>query len=104
MSAFAAAMTRIFADPNMAVDATWLPGGVRPGSTIRAIRKASDELTSYGGARVWSETVRIDVMAAETPSIQSGDRIVIGGETFEVQGEPIRDRDRLIWTVELVPA
>ena len=66
MSAFATAATRIFADPNMAVDATWLPGGVPPGSTIRAIRKSSDELTSYGGARVWSETERIDEMAAES--------------------------------------
>ena len=103
MSAFATAATRIFADPNMAVDATWLPGGVPPGSTIRAIRKSPDELTSYGGARVWSETVRIDVMAAETPSIQSGDCIVIGGETFEVQGEPIRDRERLIVTLDLRP-
>ena len=55
---------------------------------------------------VWTvdgETVRIDVMAAETPSIQSGDRIVIGGETFEVQGEPIRDRERLIVTLDLRP-
>lgn len=103
MSAFATAATRIFADPNMAVDATWLPGGAPPGSTIRAIRKAPDELTSYGGARVWSETVRIDVLAAATPSIQSGDRIVIGGEAFEVQGEPIRDRERLIVTLDLRP-
>ncbi|WP_347267895.1 hypothetical protein [Paracoccus sp. (in: a-proteobacteria)] len=103
MNAFAAAMTRIFADPHMAVDATWLPGGVPPGIGIRAIRKAPDELTSYGSARVWSETVRIDVMAAQTPSIQPGDRIVIGGETFEVQGAPIRDRERLLVTLDLRP-
>ncbi|CAM3100367.1 hypothetical protein SAMN04488021_1376 [Paracoccus aminovorans] len=103
MNAFAAAVTRIFTDPHMAVDATWLPGGVPPGSTIRAIRKAPDEVTSYGGARIWSETLRIDVMAAETPSIQPGDRIVIGVETFEVQGEPIRDRERLVVTLDLRP-
>lgn len=103
MNAFAAAVTRIFADPNMAVDVTWLPGGVPPGSTIRAIRKAPDDLTTYGGARIWSETVRIDVMVAETPSIQTGDRIVIAGETFEIQGEPMRDRERLVWTLDLRP-
>ena len=56
MSAFATAATRIFADPNMAVDATWLPGGVRPGSTIRAIQIArrlirqKDRGTGCGGA------------------------------------------------------
>ena len=33
-----------------------------------------------------------------------GDLIVIGAESFAVHGEPIRDRDRLIWTVDLVPA
>ena len=104
MTAFAAAITRIFADPNMAVDATWLPGGVSPGSTIRAIRKAPDDLTTYGGARVWSETVRADVMVAQVPSPAPGDRIVIDGETLEVQGEPIRDRERLVWTLDLRPA
>ena len=104
MSAFAAAVSRIFADPNMAVDVTWQPGGTAPGITIRAIRKAPDELTSYGGARIWSETTRIDVMAAQTPSIQPGDRIVMDGEVFEVQGEPIRDRERLIVTLDLRPA
>ena len=33
-----------------------------------------------------------------------GDLIVIGAESYAIQGEPIRDRDRLIWTVELMPA
>lgn len=104
MTAFAAAIARIFADPHMAMNATWLPGGVPPGVVIRAIRKAPDHLTSFGGARVWSETVQVDVMVAETPSIQTGDRIVINGETFEIQGEPIRDRERLVWTLDLRPA
>jgi hypothetical protein len=104
VNAFAAAMTRIFADPNMAVDATWLPGGAAPGTTIRAIRKAPDHATSFGGARVWSETVQVDVMVAEVPSPEPGDRIVIAGETLEVQGEPMRDRERLVWTLDLRPA
>lgn len=104
MTAFTAAITRIFADPHMAVDGTWLPGGVPPGTTIRAIRKAPDDLTTYGGARVWSETMRVDVMVAEVPAPAPGDRIVIDSETFEVQGEPIRDRERLVWTLDLRPA
>ena len=36
--------------------------------------------------------------------LQPGDLIVIGAESFAIQGEPFRDRDRLIWTVELVPS
>lgn len=104
MNAFAAAIDRIFADPHMAVDATWLPGGVPPGSAIRAIRKAPDHATTYGGARIWSETVQVDVMVAEIPSPEPGDRIVIAGDTLEVQGEPMRDRERLVWTLDLRPA
>lgn len=104
MTAFAAAITRIFDDPNMAIDALWLPGGVPPGTTIRAIRKAPDHATTYGGGRVWSETMQVDVMVAAVAAPEPGDRIEIAGETFEVQGEPMRDRERLVWTLDLRPA
>ncbi|MDO5757307.1 MAG: hypothetical protein Q4P24_07300 [Rhodobacterales bacterium] len=104
MNAFSAAVTRIFADPHMAVDVAWLPGGTSLGSPVRAIRQAPDDLTSYGGARIWSETVRIDVMVAEVAEPAPGDRVVIDGETFEIQGEPIRDREWLVWTLDLRPA
>jgi hypothetical protein len=33
-----------------------------------------------------------------------GDRIEIDGEAFLIQGEPVRDRERLVWTVDLRPA
>lgn len=103
MTALAAAITRIFEDPNMAIDALWLPGGVPPGTTIRAIRKAPDHATTYGGGRVWSETMQVDVMVAAVAAPEPGDRIEIAGETFEVQGEPMRDRERLVWTLDLRP-
>ena len=104
MTAFPAAIDLIFADPNMAVDAQWLPGGALPGATIRAIRKAPDHLTSFGGAQVWSETVQVDVRVSEVPDPKPGDHLVIDGETFEIQGEPSRDRERLVWTLDLRPA
>ena len=103
MNAFAAAVARIFADPNMAVDAAWMPGGTPPGIAIRAILNAPDHTTSFGGARVWSETAQVDVMVAEVAAPEPGDRIVIAGETLEVQGEPMRDRERLVWTLDLRP-
>ena len=31
-------------------------------------------------------------------------RIEIDGEAFLIQGEPVRDRERLVWTVNLRPA
>ena len=103
MLAFEAALARVFADPNMAVDAQWLAGGAEPAVPIRLIRKASDEVTGFGGGRVWSETVRADVMISQVPEPASGDRVTINGEIFEVQGEPIRDHERLIWTLDLRP-
>lgn len=104
MEGFERALARVFADPNMATDGLWLKGGAEPGIPIRLIRKAPDEVTSYGGARVWSETLRADVMVSQMPDPAPGDRVCIGPDTYEVQGEPVRDRERLIWTLDLRPA
>ncbi|HMQ41763.1 MAG TPA: hypothetical protein PKC09_10865 [Paracoccus sp. (in: a-proteobacteria)] len=103
MLAFEAALARVFADPNMAVDAQWRAGGVGPAVPIRLIRRAPDEVTGFGSSRVWSETLRADVMISQVPEPAPGDRVMIDGETYEVQGEPIRDRERLIWALELHP-
>jgi len=43
--------------------------------------------------------VRVTEVAAPRP----GDRLVLDGETFVVQGEPVRDRERLVWTLDVRP-
>lgn len=103
MLAFETALARVFADPNMAVDAAWLAGGLEPALPIRLIRRAPDEVTVFGGGRIWSETMRADVMISQVPEPAQGDRVTINSEVYEVQGEPIRDRERLIWTLDLRP-
>jgi len=103
MSAFAAAVDAIFQDANMAADATWTPQGGAP-LPVRVIRKAPDELTTFGAARILSDTTLVDVRVSEIPAPKPGDTIIIGTDTFTIQGEPKRDRERLIWTLELVPA
>ena len=35
---------------------------------------------------------------ADAPNPRPGDRIEIDGEAFLIQGEPVRDRERLVWT------
>ena len=100
MNAFAAAMDAIFADQNMAVDSIWTAQGGAP-LPVRVIRKAPDELTTFGAARLLSETTIVDVRVSEMPTPRPGDTIEIGTETFIIQGEPKRDRERLIWTLEL---
>ena len=45
-----------------------------------------------------------DLRVAEVANPRPGDRIEIDGEAFLIQGEPVRDRERLVWTVDLRPA
>ena len=103
MSVFAAAIDNLFADPNIARDATYIGDGGVP-KFIRVVTRRADEVTSFGDARIWSETARIDLRVAEVPAPRPGDRIEIDGEAFLIQGEAVRDRERLVWTVDLRPA
>ena len=101
MNAFATAMSRIFADANMAVDALWFAGGTGPGVTVRVIRKSPDEITPFGAARIMSETTVLEARVADMPTPAPGDLIRIGPEDFLLQGEPKLDRERLIWTLNM---
>ncbi|KGJ22725.1 hypothetical protein [Paracoccus sanguinis] len=103
MSVFAAAVDNLFADPDIARDATWIADGGAP-KLVRVVTRRADEVTGFGDARLWSETTRIDLRVAEVSNPRPGDRIEIEGEAFLIQGEPVRDRERLIWTVDLRPA
>ncbi len=49
------------------------------------------------------QTTRIDLRVAEVASPRPGERIEIDGDAFLIQGEPVRDRERLVWTVDLRP-
>lgn len=103
MNAFATAMNVIFADANMAVDAIWFAAGTGPGVAVRVIRKSPDEITPFGAGRILSETTQLDARMADMPTPVPGDVILIGAETFTLQGEPKLDRERLIWTLNTRP-
>jgi hypothetical protein len=99
-SAFAAAIDLLFTDPNIGHDALHTPAGGKTRS-VRVILRRADDVTTFGEARLWSETMRVDVHVAEMPNPRPGDRIEIDGEAFLIQGEPVRDRERLVWTIDL---
>jgi hypothetical protein len=103
MSAVATALDALFTDGNIGGDAVYTPEGGAP-VLIRVVTRRTDEVTSFGEARIWSDTTRIDLRVAEVPALRPGDRIEIDGEAFLIQGEPVRDRERLVWTVDLRPA
>lgn len=103
MSAFAAAVGALFADPNIGRDAVFIANGGAP-VLVRVVARRADAITDFGDARIWSETTRIDLRMVEVPEPRPGDRIEIDGDAFLIQGEPVRNRERLVWTVDLRPA
>jgi alpha-beta hydrolase superfamily lysophospholipase len=103
MLAFASAVDALFADPNLARAATYEPADGDP-LPVRLIAGRADTITDFGGARLWSETTRFDLLASQVANPRPGDRLVLDGETFLVQGEPVRDRERLVWTIDTRPA
>ena len=103
MTAFDAAVAAIFADPHMGRDAVYTADGGAP-VLVRVIARRADAISDFGDARLWSETTRIDLRMAEVPNPRPGDRIEVDGDAFLIQGEPVRDRERLMWTVDLRPA
>ena len=103
MTAFAVAVDALFADPNLGRAAMYAPadGDAFP---VRVIARRADAVTEFGEARLWSETTRFDIRVAEVANPRPGDRIVIDSTVYTVQGEPMRDRERLVWTLDARPA
>lgn len=100
MSVFAAAVRAMYRDRNMTVAAIWHP---QRGDSVslRAMRKSPDATSGFGQSVLVSDQTLVDVMVADAPSVAPGDRIEIGAEWFLVQSEPMRDRERLTWTLDL---
>jgi hypothetical protein len=103
MSLFADAIDNLFGDPNIARDAVYIADGAAP-RLVRLVTRRADEVTGFGDTRLWSDTTRIDLRVAEVANPRPGDRVEIDGDAFLIQGEPVRDRERLVWTIDLRPA
>ena len=104
MTVFTAAMDGIYSNPSMAVAALWMSATTSEERTIRVIRRAPDSITEFGAGQFVSDTMMVDVRVYDLPDPRPGDLIVIGADSFTVQGEPIRDRERLVWTLDLRPS
>ncbi|MCF6232852.1 MAG: hypothetical protein L3J36_07130 [Rhodobacteraceae bacterium] len=104
MNAFATAMDRIFSHADMAVAAVWISGSTSEEHPVRVIRRAPDRITDFGSARIVSDTTTVDVRVIELTDPRPGDLIILGTDSYVIQGEPTRDSERLIWTLDLVPS
>ena len=104
MTVFTAAIDTLFADPNLAGDAVYRAGGADPGIPVRAIIRRPDRIGEFAETRILTETTMFDIRASEIAAPAEGDTIVVDGSTYVIQGEPMRDAERLIWTIEARPA
>ena len=103
MTAFHAALDVLFGDPNLSTPALYQQMSIGSEVPIRVMRRSPDRMVEFGAARLVSDSVVLDVRVSDCPDLAAGDRIEIAGEIFAVQGTPQRDRERLVWTAELLP-
>ena len=103
MNVVAIAMDALFADSNIGTEAIYTAGGGNP-VLVRVVARRGDSVTGFGEAKLWSETQHFDLRVSEVAEPRPGDRIEIDGEAFLIQGEPMRDAARLIWTIDVHPA
>lgn len=103
MNAFAAADAALFRDPNLSTLVQWQAGGERPTTPIRAILTQPDLVAGFDGTQVLTDSMIATVRLADLLVPQGGDRVMIDGDWYVVDGESQRDAHRLTWRVTLVP-
>jgi hypothetical protein len=101
MTAFAAAVDLLFADPNIGRDAIWRAGGAGAGVPVRVVFRAPDVANNFGGGRFVAAGRFVDIRISEAPGLASGDTFEIGTASYIVQGEPLADEYNLIWSAEV---
>lgn len=102
MTAFDDMVGALFADANMAVDATYAPaaGG---SSTVRAILRRPDPNIAGFGIGAYQPALVIDVQAAQVADPTEGDAITVGAFSYTVRGRS-SDEGGLVWTLDVQPA
>ncbi len=99
-AAFERAVSRLFA--RLGVPGTYRLADGREIATW-LIAKQADVVESFGDTRLALATYRFDVMVREVPFPREGERFTLAGRTYQVVGEPLADRDRLIWILTGAP-
>ena len=104
MTAFAGLVDRLFADPNLGRDAIYEPadGEPVPGPRHRPAGGRGHRVRR-GAALVGDDALR-PPRRARWRARGRATGSSLDGEAFVVQGEPVRDRERLVWTLDVRPA
>jgi hypothetical protein len=99
-NAFEKAVRRLFV--RLGVPGTYQLGDGTEIAT-RFITKSPDVVESFGDTRLVMATHRFDLLSRDVSDPQAGDRFTLDGQTYQVVGEPMADRDRLVWTLTGAP-
>src|SRR5512132_254771 len=99
MTAFAAAIDALFADPNVAGAAVYRAGGADPGIAVRVIVRRPDRIGDFGDTRIASETATFDIRTSEIAEPAEGGALDVDGVTYIIQGTPVRRIEQPeVWT------
>jgi hypothetical protein len=98
MSAFAAAMDTLAADPNIGADASYRAGGTGVPVLLRVARSAPDRLGDAFGTSVIQASDVLTVAIAALPSVEADDTFALGADTLTVQHAE-RDPAGIAWRV-----
>ncbi len=99
-NAFNDAMNRLFADHNLAREAIYQKPGIDP-VTVRVIARQADQVMDFGDTRVHTGNSMFDVLVSDILDPRPGDTLIVDGENYIIQGEPVRDQERLVWTLDV---
>jgi hypothetical protein len=94
---------QLFNDTILGRSATYRPQGDGDGYPIRVMAKSPDTITNFGAARIQSATLTLEARVFEVPEPAIGDTFELDSVIYAVQGEPLADRARLVWALDVVP-
>ena len=99
MTAFQEMIDALFADSAMARTVTYTPvAGIA--RTVRAVVKSPDRIVDVREIAIHTPTLVVDVRVSDIATPQEGDTLAIGTLLYAVQGEPVRDAENLVWTLD----
>ena len=102
MTVFDAALLTLFADPNLAEDALWRPGGMGAGQAIRVIRVQPQPVVDIGGAKLVQDGTVFDVLAGMAPGLAERDTIEANGQLYRVQAPPMPTMGGRVYRLDVV--
>ena len=103
MTAFDVAINSLFSDPNLITRATYYPlrGSEQK---VSVVLHRPDDFHAIGDSIIASPTLALDVALSACPNIEPGEKFVIDGRSFIVQGEVKKDSSNLTARVGLCGA